>query len=545
MVEPSELLTIPSVVREAARRYGDIEAVVDGDTRLTFSEFEAAVDEVAAALIATGVEPGDRVAIWAPNSARWLTIAHAIYASGAVCVSLNTRYKSEEAGHVLRTSGARLLFTVTDFLETDRVAMLDGIGGLDDLAEIVVASGPSSGEATDWNAFLGRAERCDPISVSERERGIGPDDASDIIFTSGTTGAPKGAVLGHHASVRTYQAWSASVGLRHGDRSLVVYPFFHTAGLKSGALSALIAGVTIVPEPVFDVPTIMRRVTDERITILPGPPTVFQSILHHPDFDSFDLSSLRLSVTGAAVVPVEVIRQMKEDLGIATVVTGYGLTETTGTVSMCRHDDSLEVIATTVGRPLPGVEIRIVDDDGTILPDGSPGEIVVRGFNVMHRYFNDEAATNATIDAEGWLRTGDIGLVGDDGNLRITDRKKDMFIVGGFNAYPAEIEAMMLLHDDIVQVAVVGVPDERLGEVGVAFVVPRDGSVIDSDGIVAWCRDHMANFKVPRAVHLLENLPVNASGKVLKPALRTAYLTDAATTSNDDRPDAGAPPTGG
>jgi HIP---CoA ligase len=271
---------------------------------------------------------------------------------------------------------------------------------------------------------------------------------------------------------------------------------------------------------VFDVVPVMERVASERITMLPGPPTVFQSILNHPDFASFDLSSLRLSVTGAAIVPVDVVRRMRDELRFETVVTGYGLTETTGTVSMCRHDDPPEVIATTVGRPLPGVRVRIVGDDGQSVAPDEPGEILVRGFNVMQEYFEDPTATKEAIDQEGWLRTGDIGILGNDGNLRITDRKKDMYIVGGFNAYPAEIEGIMVGHPQVGQVAVVGVPDERLGEVGVAFVVPRPGQALDPDELVAWCRDHMANFKVPRTIRIVDALPLNPTGKVMKFQLR-------------------------
>ena len=258
--------------------------------------------------------------------------------------------------------------------------------------------------------------------------------------------------------------------------------------------------------------------------MLPGPPTVFQSILNHPDFTSFDLSSLRLAVTGAAVVPVEIIRRMREELRFETVVTGYGLTETTGTVSMCRHDDPPEVIATTVGRPLPGVDVRLVDDDGAAVADGHPGEILVRGYNVMQGYFEDDAATSEAIQ-DGWLRTGDIGIIGSDGNLRITDRKKDMYIVGGFNAFPAEIEGILVTHPAVGQVAVIGIPDERLGEVGVAFVVPRPGAQVDPEALIEWCRDHMANFKVPRKVEIVDALPLNPTGKVMKYVLKDRYAS--------------------
>jgi acyl-CoA synthetase (AMP-forming)/AMP-acid ligase II len=516
--------TIPEALVVAADRFGDDEALVDSATRLSFRALAHKVDEVARALIASGVRRGDRVALWAPNSADWAIISFAVYAVGGVLVPLNTRFKGEEAGHVLRTSGARLLFGVTDSLGSDLLALLGDVPGLGALEETVVLDGPVGPGRTSYAEFVARSTQVAQADVDRRRASLGGDDPSDIIFTSGTTGTPKGAVLNHGASVRTYLAWSELVGLRKGDRYLVVYPFFHTAGLKSGLLACILRGATIVPHAVFDVAAVMQRVVEEQISMLPGPPTVFQSILNHPDFASFDLSSLRLSVTGAATVPVEVVRRMRDDLRFETVVTGYGLTETTGTVSMCRHDDPPEVIASTVGRPLPGVTVRIVDQTGADLAPGEPGEVIVRGFNVMTGYFEDAEATDAAIDEEGWLRTGDIGFVGDDGNLRITDRKKDMFIVGGFNAYPAEIEGIMLRHGDVGQVAVVGASDERLGEVGVAFVVPRPGRAIDPDGLLAWCRDNMANFKVPRVVKVVDALPLNPTGKVMKFKLREQLL---------------------
>ena len=494
--------TIPAVLRDAATRFADREAVVDESTRLTYAELTARADEAARALIASGIGPGDRVAIWAPNSAAWIVASFGVYLAGGVLVPLNTRYKADEAAHVLDRSEAAIALTVEEFLGTNYVEALDSVRGALPLREVVVLS--------EWDAFASRAADVDATAVAERETRIRADDTSDIIFTSGTTGAPKGAMLTHGASVRTYATWADCVGLRAGDRYSLVYPLFHTAGLKSGVLASVLKGATVYPEPVFDVPTVMKRVADERITMLPGPPTVFQTILNDPALASFDLSSLRLSVTGAAVVPVEVIRRMREELRFENVVTGYGLTETTGTVSMCRHDDPPEVIAHTVGRPLPGVEVRIADD----------GEILVRGFNVMKGYFNDPDATAAAIDGDGWLRTGDIGFVDDDGNLHITDRKKDMFIVGGFNAYPAEIEGALLTHPDVAQVAVVGVPDDRLGEVGCAFVVPKPDHDVDPDAVIAWSKEKMANFKVPRRVVVVDALPLNPSGKVQKFKLR-------------------------
>ena len=517
--EPPAPATIPEALDRAAELFGDEEAVVDGSTRWSFVQLREEARTVAGALMARGVEPGDRVALWSPNSARWIAASFGVYLAGAVLVPVNTRFKGTEAAHVLRRSGARLLLGSTDMLGTDLIGLLEEVGSLPDLSTKVVTDGPDRADSTPWDDFVRRADAAPPASASWPT--VRPEDLADIIFTSGTTGAPKGAMLAHGPSVRTYVAWSDSVGLRRGDRYLSVYPFSHTAGLKSVVLACLLRGATILPHAVFDPVTVMRQVAEEKVTVLPGPPTVFQSILEHPDRATFDLSTVRLSVTGAATVPVEVIRRMRDDLRIATVVTAYGLTETTGTVSACRYDDPPEVIAATVGQPLDGVSVKVVDDAGQVLGADEPGEILVHGFNVMLGYFDDEEATAAAVDAEGWLRTGDIGFVGSDGNLRITDRKKDMFIVGGFNAFPAEIEGILLTHPGVSQVAVVGVPDERLGEVGRAYVIPRSGAEVDEPSLIAWSRDNMANYKVPRSVVFVDELPVTASGKVQRFRLRS------------------------
>jgi acyl-CoA synthetase (AMP-forming)/AMP-acid ligase II len=508
--------TIPAALERAAASFGADEAVVDGTTRWTFEQLLGEARRIAHCLVASGIRPEDRVAVWAANSARWIATSFGVYWAGAVLVPVNTRFKAMEAAHVLRRSEAKLLCASTDVLGTDLVGLLEDVD-LPELRETVVIDGPTRHGASPWHDFLGRAERTASEAPLPR---VEPEDLADIVFTSGTTGAPKGAMLAHGPSVRTYEAWSDAVGLQRGDRYLCVYPFFHTAGLKSAILACVLRGATVLPHAVFDAAVVMERVSAERISVLPGPPTVFQSMLEHPDRSEYDLSTLRLSVTGAATVPVEVVRRMRDDLKIATVVTGYGLTETTGTVSMCRHDDSPEVIATTVGKPLEGVRVRVIADDGTTPPAGSAGEILVQGFNVMLGYFGDDEATSAAIDEDGWLHTGDIGLVDEAGNLHITDRKKDMFIVGGFNAFPAEIEGIMLTHPAVAQVAVVGVADERLGEVGRAFVVRRARHEVDEASLVAWCRDHMANYKVPRAIEFVGELPQTASGKVQRFRLR-------------------------
>jgi acyl-CoA synthetase (AMP-forming)/AMP-acid ligase II len=328
------------------------------------------------------------------------------------------------------------------------------------------------------------------------------------------------------------------VGLRAGDRDLVVNPFFHTFGYKAGILACLMAGATVVPEPVFDVAAVLARIEEERISVLPGPPTLYQSLLADPQRAAHDLSSLRLGVTGAAVVPVELVKTMADELGFDTVLTAYGLTESCGTVTMCRRSDPPEVVAATSGRAIPGVEVRAVADGSEVRP-GEPGEIVVRGYTVMPGYWHDEEATAEAIDADGWLHTGDIGVMDAAGNVTITDRLKDMFVVGGFNAYPAEIEAILRGHDAVAQVAVVGVPDGRLGEVGCAYVVPAPeaGAALEpaklGQAILSWSRDAMANYKVPRSIVFVDTLPVNASGKVLKRELRERHTSgaDAVVTS--------------
>jgi acyl-CoA synthetase (AMP-forming)/AMP-acid ligase II len=414
-----------------------------------------------------------------------------------------------------------MLLTVNGFLGFDYVAMLREAGVPDTLEEIVVLRGDLPDGTTAWQDLLDRSSRTEADAARKRAAAIGPDDLSDILFTSGTTGKPKGAMLRHGASVRAYDTWADVVGLRHGDRYLIINPFFHAFGLKAGILASLIKGATIIPHAVFDVPSVMQRVAEERVSMLPGPPAIYQTILDHPDLASFDLSTLRLAVTGSATVPVEMIRRMRRELPFQNIVTGYGLTETHGISTMCRHDDDDETIAFTAGRPIPGMELRIVDDKGRDLAVGQPGEVLLRGYNLMTGYYDEPEATATTISADGWLATGDIGVVDDRGNLRITDRSKDMFITGGFNAYPAEIENILMNHPGIGQVAVIGIPDHRMGEVGMAWVVPRSGVQLDPDEIIAWARENMANFKAPRRVAIVDALPLNASGKVLKFELRT------------------------
>ncbi len=512
--------TIPQLLDDAASRFADVEAMVDGDIRWSFDELRDNVHRAAGAFMASGVEKGDRVAVWAPNIWEFAVVALGVHVAGGVLVPVNTRWKGREAADVLERSSAKILCTVTDFLSTDYVNQLTEVGVPGCVREVVVLRGSVSPKATSFASFMSRGSTVSDEARAERSASVGGDDLCHIMFTSGTTGAPKGAMLIHSAICRAYDSWATVIGLTRGDRYLIVNPFFHSFGLNAGILACLMKGATIIPHPVFDVPSVMRRVPEEAVSVLPGPPAIYQTILNHPQLDQFDMSSLRLAVTGAAPVPVEMIEQMRSRLGFETIITGYGLTESSGMATMCREGDAAEVISHTSGRAIDDVDVRVVDPDGSETPRGEPGEIVVRGYNVMLGYLDDAEKTAEAIDPQGWLHTGDIGVMDDDGNIDITDRLKDMFINGGFNAYPAEIEAAMLAHPDIGQVAVVGVPDDRLGEVGHAFIVPTPESDPDEATIIAWCRREMANYKVPRRIELVEALPLNASGKVLKYELR-------------------------
>jgi acyl-CoA synthetase (AMP-forming)/AMP-acid ligase II len=539
--------TVPRLLDDAAARLGSAEALVDGTCRRTFAELAEDVAAMARALVASGVAPGDRVAVWAPNCAEWVMACLGTHSAGAVVVPLNTRLKGGEAAHVLRSSGARMLCTVEGFLGVDYPGLLAG-EDLGDLAEVVVLrregggdrGTPGSGTAAlgrpavpviDLADVVARGTAADGAEAARRAAAVGPDDLSDLIFTSGTTGRPKGVMATHGQSLRTFGTWASIVGLRQGDRYLVVNPLFHTFGYKAGLLACLMAGATAVLEPVFDADRVLARIADERITVLPGPPTLYQSLLDHPRRAAYDLSSLRLGVTGAAVVPVELVVAMGDELGFDTVLTAYGLTESCGTVTMCRRGDPPEVVATTSGRAIPDLEVRVVGAGGEPLAPGDAGEVVVRGYTVTAGYWDDPEATAVTIDAEGWLHTGDVGVMDESGNLTITDRLKDMYVVGGFNAYPAEVEAILRGCPGVGAVAVVGVPDARLGEVGCAYLVrpatDRSGTGEDDEAyarrVLAWGREAMANYKAPRYAVVVEELPANASGKVLKRELRARF----------------------
>lgn len=470
--------TIPEMVLSAADRFGDAEAVVDGSLRLSFTEVVDRIRSAAGAFRDLGIEKGERVAVWAPNSAEWMIAAFGLLTAGGVLVPVNTRFKTEEAADIIGRSGAKAVLVEKGFLGQDYDAPA-GVPVIDLKSDFLSSGTP----------FVADIEGT---------------DISDIIYTSGTTGRPKGVMMNHLQNLRLYAEWCELADLREGDRYLMVNPYFHTFGFKAGLIASFTRGATMVPVPVFDIDRVVDLIEAERITMLPGPPTLYHSLLAVEDKDK--LKTLRAGVTGSADIPVELIRRVHEELPFQTLATGYGLTEA-GTVTLSRPGDSFEDIATTAGVPCDGVEVRIASD----------GEVLVRGYSVMQGYLDDPVATAEAIDGEGWLHTGDLGRFNEDGRLLIVGRKKDMFIVGGFNAYPAEIEGFLLEHPAVAQAAVVGVPDDRLGQVGKAFVVLKGKATAEE--LVSWSRDRMAGFKVPRYVEFLDELPLNATGKVMKDQL--------------------------
>ena len=499
------MTTIPQILFQQAARRPDALAIMDGDWDLTYGDLAREVEIVAEIMNAMGLARGDKFGIWAPNCAEWVIIALAGQTLGAVMVTLNTRYKGVEAADILRRSHCKYLFTVKGFLGHDYPAMLAG-ENLPDLQDIIVIRQEEGLGA--FKSFMQRRRKETNFDL------VQDTDISDIIFTSGTTGAPKGAMTTHGQNVQVFESFTDAIGMNETDRYLIVNPFFHSFGYKAGWLSCLIKGAAIFPLAVFDPKDVLLRIERDKITVMPGAPTIFQTFLSQPDLSQHDISSLRVATTGATTIPVDLIRRMHEELGIDDVFSAYGLTESTGVVSLCQKGDDFKTIATTCGRPLPGTELRIVNDAGEDIPRGEEGEIWVRGFHVMQGYLDDEAATAETITDEGWLKTGDIGLQNAEGYIKVTDRKKDMVIVGGFNVYPAEVEKSLLQHPQILDVAVTGTPDERLGEVTHAHIVSSDE--ITEEDIIVWSREHMANYKVPRQITFHENLPRNASGQVQK-----------------------------
>ena len=505
--------TMPAALDRFARQFPDHDALITDDRSFTAAELRDEVHRAAAALIALGVErrPGGHL------------VAEHLALGGRLPGDPPRRRRHGAAEHPLHRRGGqrhpgphRRAGAVRDGpipgqrsrLPTWTATRCPRCGtSCGYRSTPTTAPGTSSSRAAPNRKPQPRSSPAPPPST--------PDDVSDILFTSGTTGRSKGVLCAHRQSLSASASWAANGKITSDDRYLCINPFFHNFGYKAGILACLQTGATLIPHLTFDPLRALQAIEQHRITVLPGPPTIYQTLLDHPARGDYDLSSLRFAVTGAATVPVVLVERMQSELDIDIVLTAYGLTEANGMGTMCRADDDAVTVATTCGRPFADFELRI--DSGE---PGESGEVLLRGPNVMLGYLDDPEATAAAIDADGWLHTGDIGAVDKAGNLRITDRLKDMYICGGFNVYPAEIEQVLARMDGVADAAVIGVPDERLGEVGRAFVVTRPGAHLDEKSVIAYTREHLANFKAPRSVRFVDALPRNAGGKVVKPQLR-------------------------
>ncbi|WP_433439484.1 AMP-binding protein [Nonomuraea sp. CA-141351] len=496
--------TLPRMLRDQAEHHPDATVVADGATRVTLSELRAAAAEIARGLIALGVAPGDRVALWGLNSAYWVRHAFGIWDAGAVIVPLSSRYKGIEAAQMIEKTGAKVLVTGAGPSAAPLAGLLPPLPDLHHPSDL-----PALGT------------RVSAREAEERALAIRPDDLCEIMSTSGTTGVPKGVMLDHSQILRGYWDWSEIVTLDDHDRYPIIAPFSHGFGLNAGLIASVLRRATMLPIPVFTPDALMSLISSEQITVLAGPPTLFHRLLDELDRGSWDVSSLRVAICGAAAVPSSLITRLVERVGLERMINAYGLMEGT-VVSMTRAGDPIDVIAGTTGRPVPGIEVLIVDDDGKEVAAGERGEILQRGYGVMRGYWGEPARTAEAVDRDGWLHTGDVGVLDPSGNLAIVDRKKELYIVNGFNVSPAEVESLLLREGSLAQAAVVGVPDAATGEAGLAYVVPRPGVSADPEALLAWARENMSNYKVPKRLVVVDSLPTNANGKIDKLALRAS-----------------------
>lgn len=501
--------TVPGLVRRAAEQYGDAPAyAMDGRT-LTFAELHDLVRRTAAAYRSHGLESGGRVVLWAPNSIDWVVASLAATYAGGTLVPANSRYTAHEVADIVERTDATLVVIADGFLGRTQIADLRSL-----IPEAPIL------DLADIGALAEKASAADLESADAAAEAVTPDDIADILFTSGTSGRPKGVLSAHRQSVAAAASWSAVGEVTSDDRYLVISPFFHSYGYKVGVLVGLLHGCAIYPMTTFDADAALALIESELITMIPGAPTIFLGLLESPAFATTDTSSLRFANTGAANVPVALVERLQAELTFDLVITAFGMTECV-VATMCRRGDSDETVATTCGKAIDGMETAIADPKtGEHLPAGQEGELLLRGSQVMLGYLDDPAATAEAIDQDGWLHTGDVGVLDEHGYLRITDRLKDMYICGGFNVYPAEVEQALARLDGVVDAAVIGIPDERLGEVGKAFVVRRPDSGLDADAVIAFARERLANFKTPREVVFIDALPRNLPGKVLKNDLR-------------------------
>lgn len=508
------MTTIPQLLTAAAHRAPNHAALVAPDGQISFAALEHEADRAARAYLAAGLSKGERVGIWAPNMWEWVAAAIGAQRVGGVLVPLNTRLRGGEVADAVRRASVKYLISIGDFLGRYYPDMLTD-QTMPALRRLIVLRGDNQKHES-WSHFIAQGDAVPDEILRARAAEIGPDDIADIMFTSGTTGASKGAVFDHKRSIGGGAAWVNISRMTASDRYCVFGPFSHNASYKAGWVAALLAGSTIYWPDAYDAVSILSLIAENKITVMPAPPTVWLEAHACPNRRDFDISSLRFLSTGATTVPIELMRRLKRDLDIDVISTGYGMTECCGSATHTLWTDDIDHVATTCGKPIPGTKIKIVNASGEECAAGEAGEVLIRDSKLLIEYLDNSQATREAVDEDGWLHSGDAGMLDAQGYLKITDRLKDMYIVGGFNVYPAEIERQMNALEGLHACAVIGVPDQRLGEVGHAFIVRSRGSTLTESEVLAWSKTNLANYKIPRGVTFVSELPLNATGKVVK-----------------------------
>jgi fatty-acyl-CoA synthase len=534
--------TIGVLLDEVSATDGDREAlvVVHQKIRWTYAELKSRSDAFASGLLALGLEPGDRVGIWSPNCAEWTIAQFATAKAGLILVNINPAYRLSELEHVLRTVGCRALITAARFKSSDYIAMIRelapelGNGGdgemhssrLPELRHVISIAGKHDGCLSfDW--ILERGKQAGNKRLESVSATIQIDDAVNIQFTSGTTGLPKGATLSHHNLINNAFFVGESTGIEPGSRVCIPVPLYHCFGMVMGNLGCVThAAAMVYPSESFDPLRTLEAVEAERCDVLYGVPTMFIAQLNHPEFSRFDLSSLRRGIMAGAPCPIEVMKEVASTMHMSEITIAYGMTETSPVSFQSSRDDPLELRVSTVGRIQPHLEVKIVDRRGRIVPRGEAGELCTRGYSVMLSYWNDEARTKEAVDSAGWMHTGDLATIDDDGYCRIVGRIKDMVIRGGENIYPREVEEYLYRHPDIQDVQVFGVPDVKYGEELCAWIIAKADATLDEEGVRKFCQERISHYKIPRHIRFVESFPSTVTGKVQKFAMRDAMIEE-------------------
>jgi fatty-acyl-CoA synthase len=517
--------TIGKNLERTVWRFGDRDALVScaQGLRYTYAELGSAVDELARALIAAGVAKGDRVGIWSPNCAEWTLVQYASAKIGAILVNINPAYRTSELEYALKQSGCSMLVAAPAFRTSDYRAMLDEVGDrLPGLERIVFLNGP------DWEALLAQAGEVGEEELRARAEGLAPDEPINIQYTSGTTGFPKGATLTHRNILNNGFFVGELCRYTEQDRVCIPVPFYHCFGMVMGNLGATTHGsVMVIPAPGFEPEATLAACAEERCTSLYGVPTMFIAQLDHPKFGEYDLTSLRTGIMAGSPCPVEVMKRVLELMHMSEVGICYGMTETSPVSTQTAFDDPLEMRVGSVGRVHPHVEVKVIDPaGGRTVARGDTGELCTRGYSVMAGYWNDDERTAEAIDSDGWMHTGDLATMDEDGYVSIVGRSKDMVIRGGENVYPREVEEFLYSHPDIADVQVIGVPDQRYGEELMAWIVPRAGASLQQDGVRRFCQGKIAHYKIPRYVKLVDGFPMTVTGKVQKFKMRDQAIEE-------------------